>query len=78
MLSRLALVFSIVMICLILILFSPLTEIGDRIGKRTNPNHPPTTTSSTINIDTEKMRRVQRIGSFTATDLVKSDDIRRD
>ena len=78
MLSRLTLVFSIVMICLVLILFSPLTEIGDPIGKRAASNHPPTNPSSTIDIDTEIMRRVQRIGSFTATDLVKSDDIRRD
>ena len=78
MLSRLTLVLSIVMICLVLVLFSPLTEIGDQIGKRTASNHPPTNPSSTIDIDTEIMRRGQRIGSFTATDFVKSDDIRRD
>ena len=78
MISRLTLVLSIVMICLVLILFSPLKENGDRIGKRAAPIHLITTPSSTIDIDTEIMRRLQRIGSFTATDFVKSDDIRRD
>ena len=78
MLSRLTLVLSIVMICLVVILLSPLPEIGDRNGKRIGRNHPPTTASSTIDIDTQIMRRVQRIGSFTGKDFVKSDDIRRD
>ena len=78
MLSRLTLVLSIVMICLVVILLSPLPEIGDRKGKQIDPNHPPTTSSNTIDIDIEIMRRVQRIGSFTGKDFVKSDEIRRD
>jgi hypothetical protein len=78
MLSRLTLVLSIVMICLVVILLLPLPEIGDRKGKRIGPNHLPTTAFSTIDIDTEIMRRVQRIGSFTGKDFVKSGDIRKD
>ena len=78
MLSRLTLLLSIVMISLVVILLSPLPEIGDRKGKQIDPNHPPTTSSNTIDLDTEIMRRVQRIGSFTDTDFVKSGDTRRD
>jgi hypothetical protein len=78
MLSRLTLLFSIVMVCLVFVLLSPLTEIGVRIGKLIDPPHPVSTASDTIDIDTEIMRRVQRIGSFTATGFIKSGDIRRD
>jgi hypothetical protein len=72
MLSRLTLLLSIVMIFIVIILLSPLYKIGEQIGKRSDIHHPQTIPSSTIDIDTEIMRRVQRIGSFTSTDFVKS------
>lgn len=78
MLSRLTLLLSIVMIFIVIILLSPLYEIGEQIGKRFDIHHPQTITSNTIDIDTEIMRRVQRIGSFTSTDFVKSGDIQKD
>ena len=78
MLSRLTLVLSIVMVCIVIILLSPLYEIGGKIRKRSDLHHLETTNSSTIDIDTEIMRRVQRIGSFTSTDFVKSGDIQKD
>jgi hypothetical protein len=78
MLSRLTSALSIVMICLVFVLLSPLTEIGVRIGKLIDPSPSVTTSSDIIDIDTEIMRRVQRIGSFTNTGLMKSGDIRRD
>ena len=78
MLSRLTLLFSIVMVCFVFVLLLPLTETGVRIGKLIDPPHPVTTSSDTIDIDTEIMRRVQRIGSFTATGFIKSGDIGKD
>ena len=78
MLSRLTSVLSIVMICLVVVLLSYLTEVGVRIEKLIDPHHPMTTPSDTIDIDTEIMRRLQRIGSFTGTGFVKSGDVRRD
>ena len=78
MLSRLTLLFSIVMVCFVLVLLLTLTETGVRIGKLIDPPHQVTTSSDTIDIDTEIMRRLQRIGSFTGNDFVKSGDIRRD
>ena len=78
MLSRLTSVLSIVMICLVVVLLSYLTEVGVRIEKLIDPHHPMTTPSDTIDIDKEIMRRLQRIGSFTGTGFVKSGDVRRD
>ena len=78
MLSRLTSVLSIVMICLVVVLLSYLTEVGVRIEKLIDPHHPMTTPSDTIDIDTEIMRRLQRIGSFTGKGFVKSGDVRRD
>ena len=68
MLSRLVLALGIVVIWLVVILLSPLTGIGERKGKQIELYNPPTTTSSAIDIDTEIMRRIQRIGSFTDKD----------
>ena len=65
MLSRLTSVISIVMICLVVVLLSYLTEIGVRIEKLIDPHNPITPTSSTTDIDIEIMRRLQRIGTFT-------------
>ena len=78
MLSRLTSVLSIVMICLVVVLLSYLTEVGVRIEKLIDPHHPMTTPPDTIDIDTEIMRRLQRIGSFTGKGFVKSGDVRRD
>ena len=80
MLSRLTSVLSIVMVCLEVILLSYLTEVGVRIEKLIDPHHPMKTPSDTIDIDTEIMRRLQRIGSSpgTGTGFVKSGDVRRD
>jgi hypothetical protein len=78
MLSRLTSVLSIVMICLVVVLLSYLTEVGVRIEKLIDPYNPIATPSATIDIDTEIMRRLQRIGSFTGTGFLKSGDVRRD
>ena len=78
MLSRLTSMLSIVMICLVVVLFSYLTEVGVRIEKLIDPHNPITTTSDTTDIDTEIMRRLQRIGTFTGTGFLKSGDVRRD
>jgi hypothetical protein len=78
MLSRLTSVLSIVMICLVVVLLSYLTEIGVRIEKLIDPHNPITTTSGTTDIDIEIMRRLQRIGTFTGTGFLKSGDVRKD
>jgi hypothetical protein len=78
MLSRFTSVLIIVMVCLVFFLLSPVTENGVRVGKLFAPPHPLKTPSDAIDIDTEIMRRVQRIGSFTGTVFIKSEDIRRD
>ena len=78
MLSRLTLLFSIVLVCFVFVLLLPLTETGVQIGKLIDPPHPVTISSDTIDIDTQIMRRVQRIGSFTATGFIKSGDMLRD
>ena len=78
MLSRLTSMLSIVMICLVVVLLLYLTEIGVRIEKLIDPHNPITTTSDTTDIDTEIMRRLQRIGTFTGTGFLKSGDVRRD
>ena len=77
-LSRLTSVLSIVMICLVVIILSYLTEVGVRIEKLIDPHNPITTTSDTTDIDTEIMRRLQRIGTFTGTGFLKSGDVQRD
>ena len=84
MLSRLTSMLSIVMICLVVVLLSYLTEVGVRIEKLIDPHNPITTTSDTTDIDTEIMRRLQRIGTFTGkgtdtdTGFLKSGDVQRD
>ena len=78
MLSRLTSMLSIVMICLVVVLLSYLTEVGVRIEKLIDPHNPITTTSDTTDIDTEIIRRLQRIGTFTGTVFFKSGDVRRD
>ena len=82
MLSRLTSMLSIVMICLVVVLLSYLTEVGVRIEKLIDPHNPITTTSDTTDIDTEIMRRLQRIGTFTGTGkgtgFIKSGDVQRD
>ena len=78
MLSRLTSMFSIVMICLVVALLSYLTKVGGRIEKLIDPHNPITTVSDTNDIDTEIMRRLQRIGTFTGTGLLKSGEVRRD
>ena len=78
MLSRLTSMLSIVMICLVVVLLSCLTEVGVRIEKLIDPHNPITTTSDTTDIDTEIMRRLQRIGTLTGTGFLKSGDVRRD
>ena len=65
MLTRLTSMLSIVMICLVVVLLSYLTEVGVRIEKLIDPHNAITTTSDTTDIDTEIMRRLQRIGTFT-------------
>ena len=78
MLSRLTSMLSIVMICLVVVLLSYLTEVGVRIEKLIDPHNPIKTTSDTTDIDTKIMRRLQRIGTFTGKDFLKSGDVRRD
>ena len=78
MLSRLTSMLSIVMICLVVALLSYLTKVGGRIEKLIDPHNPITTVSDTNDIDTEIMRRLQRIGTFTGTGLLKSGEVRRD
>jgi hypothetical protein len=78
MLSRLTSMLSIVLVCLVVVLLSYLTEVGVRIEKLIDPHNPITTTSDTTDIDTEIMRRLQRIGTFTGTGFLKSGDVRRD
>jgi hypothetical protein len=78
MLSRLTSVLSIAMICLVVVLLLYLTEVGFRIEKLIDPHNSITTTSDTTDIDTEIMRRLQRIGTFTDTGFLKSGDVRRD
>ena len=78
MLSRLTSMLSIVMICLVVVLLSYLTEVGVRIEKLIDPHNPITTSSDTTDIDTEIMRRLQRIGTLTGTGFLKSGDVRRD
>jgi hypothetical protein len=75
MLSRLTSMLSIVMICLVVVLFSYLTEVGVRIEKLIDPHNPITTTSDTTDIDTEIMRRLQRIGTLMGTGFLKSGDL---
>ena len=78
MLSRLTSMLSIVMICLVVVLLSYLTEVGVRIEKLIDPHNPIKITSDTTDIDTKIMRRLQRIGTFTGTGFLKSGDVRRD
>jgi|SaaInl7_100m_RNA_FD_contig_31_2309681_length_274_multi_1_in_0_out_0_1 hypothetical protein len=78
MLSRLALVMSIVMIWLVVILFSHLTEVGLQKEKLVDSHQSLTTSSDSIDIDIEIMRRVHRIGSSTSTGFVKLGDMQRD
>jgi hypothetical protein len=78
MLSRYTSMLSIVMICLVVVLLSYLTEVGFRVEKLIDPHNPITTSSDTTDIDTEIMRRLQRIGTLTGTGFLKSGDVRRD
>jgi hypothetical protein len=78
MLSRIILVISIVMICLVVVLVSFPTQIGIRLGKLTDSNNLTKISSDTIDIDTEIMRRLQRIGSYRSSDFVKKNNTLRD
>ena len=61
------------MIFLAVLFLSSLNEIGLRIEKRIDPHPKLTTRYDTFDIDTEIMRRLQRIGS--GKNFIKSDDI---